>query len=152
MDPTFFRPAATDFDALTALWEASVRATHHFLDEAYIRYLKPLIRNEYLKSVELYGLRGNDGAIVAFMGVSERKIEMLYVDPAFREMGLGRHLVEYAIDTLPVWTSTSKTNRRRVFTPAWDSDTFPVAKPTVPADPIRSCIWNCRIPECSCAA
>lgn len=68
MDPTFFRPAATDFDALTALWEASVRATHHFLDEAYIRYLKPLIRNEYLKSVELYGLRGNDGAIVAFMG------------------------------------------------------------------------------------
>ena len=102
MDPTFFRPAATDFDALTALWEASVRATHHFLDEAYIRYLKPLIRNEYLKSVELYGLRGNDGAIVAFMGVSERKIEMLFVDPAFREMGLGRHLVEYAIDRLHV--------------------------------------------------
>ena len=94
--------AATDFDALTALWEASVRATHHFLDEAYIRYLKPLIRNEYLKSVELYGLRGNDGAIVAFMGVSERKIEMLFVDPAFREMGLGRHLVEYAIDRLHV--------------------------------------------------
>ena len=102
MDPTFFRPAATDFDALTALWEASVRATHHFLDEAYIRYLKPLIRNEYLKSVELYGLRGNDGAIVAFMGVSERKIEMLFVDPAFREMGLGRHFVEYAIDRLHV--------------------------------------------------
>ena len=82
MDPTFFRPAATDFDALTALWEASVRATHHFLDE--------------------YGLRGNDGAIVAFMGVSDRKIEMLFVDPAFREMGLGRHLVEYAIDRLHV--------------------------------------------------
>ena len=97
-----FRPAATDFDALTALWEASVRATHHFLDEAYILYLKPLIRNEYLKSVELYGLRGNDGAIVAFMGVSERKIEMLFVDPAFRGMGLGRHLVEYAIDRLHV--------------------------------------------------
>jgi len=97
-----FRPAATDFDTLTALWEASVRATHHFLDEAYILYLKPLIRNEYLKSVELYGLRGNDGAIVAFMGVAERKIEMLFVDPAFRGMGLGRHLVEYAIDRLHV--------------------------------------------------
>ena len=60
MDPTFFRPAATDFDALTALWEASVRATHHFLDEAYIRYLKPLIRNEYRRTVRLARERRRD--------------------------------------------------------------------------------------------
>lgn len=102
MDTILFHPDDTDFDALTTLWEASVRATHRFLDEAYIRYLKPLIRNEYLKSVELYGLRSNDGAIVAFMGVSDRKIEMLFVDPAFRSMGLGRRLAEHAIDCLQV--------------------------------------------------
>ena len=126
MDPTRFRPAATDFDALTALWEASVRAAHQLSGRGvYPGYLKPLIRNEYLKSVELYGLRGNDGAIVAFMGVSERKIETPFVDPAFRGTGLGRHFVESAIDRLHVIrvdVNEQKRNRRRVFTPAWDSE------------------------------
>ena len=34
---------AADYQALIALWEASVRATHHFLQEADITTLKPLI-------------------------------------------------------------------------------------------------------------
>lgn len=37
---------------LTDLWEASVRATHHFLQEEDIRFIRPLILHEYLKAVE----------------------------------------------------------------------------------------------------
>mgnify|MGYP003235305664 CR=1 FL=1 len=33
---------ADDFEELTELWEASVRATHHFIPEQYILKLKPL--------------------------------------------------------------------------------------------------------------
>ena len=37
------KPTPDDFDELTCLWEASVRATHHFIPEAYIQKLKPLV-------------------------------------------------------------------------------------------------------------
>lgn len=33
------KPTPDDFDELTCLWEASVRATHHFIPEAYIQKL-----------------------------------------------------------------------------------------------------------------
>ena len=34
------QPTPDDFDELTCLWEASVRATHHFIPEAYIQKFK----------------------------------------------------------------------------------------------------------------
>ncbi|HVI44780.1 MAG TPA: hypothetical protein VM802_07915 [Chitinophaga sp.] len=33
----------TDYPALTNVWEASVRATHHFLAEDDIQYFRPLM-------------------------------------------------------------------------------------------------------------
>lgn len=41
-------PERTDtlMDALTALWEASVRVTHHFLTEGDIRALVPFVKRE----------------------------------------------------------------------------------------------------------
>ena len=44
------QPTPDDFDELTCLWEASVRATHHFIPEAYIQKLKPLVWSVYLLS------------------------------------------------------------------------------------------------------
>ena len=43
------KPTPDDFDELTCLWEASVRATHHFIPEAYIQKLKPLVWSVYLQ-------------------------------------------------------------------------------------------------------
>lgn len=36
------------FAEITAVWEDSVRATHHFLTEADIGAFRPQIRDEYL--------------------------------------------------------------------------------------------------------
>ena len=41
----------TEYPLVVDLWEASVRATHHFLPESDIQYFKPLILNEYLDAV-----------------------------------------------------------------------------------------------------
>ena len=58
-------PAQTgDYPALIALWETSVRATHHFLQEEDIATLKPLILEHYFDAVRLYCAR-QDGVIVA---------------------------------------------------------------------------------------
>ena len=48
------QPTPDDFDELAELWEASVRATHHFIPEAYILKLKPLVWSVYLRSMPLY--------------------------------------------------------------------------------------------------
>ncbi|WP_317130123.1 hypothetical protein [Flavobacterium profundi] len=46
-----------EYNEVVNIWEASVRATHHFLKEEDIQYFKPLILNTYLDAVELKCVR-----------------------------------------------------------------------------------------------
>lgn len=86
-----------DYPALIDLWEASVRATHHFLPEAEILALKPLILEHYFDAVTLHSARTEEGQITGFSGVSEGKLEMLFVAPGARGSGVGRLLAAHAI-------------------------------------------------------
>ena len=53
------RTRAADHDTLVALWERSVRATHHFLTEADIGALRPLVREALSDdAIELWVLAG----------------------------------------------------------------------------------------------
>lgn len=90
------------FDEIIAVWEASVRATHHFLKEEDILYFKPLIRNEYLQAVNLFCIRDERGHIAGFLGTSEDKVEMLFIDPAYRGRGIGKALLHYAVEELGI--------------------------------------------------
>ena len=87
---------AADYQALIALWEASVRATHHFLQEADIIALKPLILEHYFAAVDLVCARGEE-KIAGFCGVHDGNIEMLFIAPEARGSGVGRLLVAHAI-------------------------------------------------------
>ena len=40
-------PKLSDFEELTRVWEASVRATHDFLPDSYIELLKNLVPVSY---------------------------------------------------------------------------------------------------------
>lgn len=84
------------------VWEASVRATHDFLKEEDIIYFKPLILNEYLKAVDLRCVRNDQHQIIGFLGVAEKKIEMLFLHPDTRGQGIGKMLVDYALQKMQV--------------------------------------------------
>lgn len=88
-------PTAAELDALTDLWEASVRATHDFLAPADIAFYRHMVRNEALRAATLHVLRDDNGAFAAFAGTEGDKLEMLFVAPSQRGKGLGRKLVEH---------------------------------------------------------
>lgn len=87
-----------EFRVLVDLWERSVRATHYFLKEADIDFFKPLILNKYLDLVDLFCVKDSRGVINAFAGVYEDSLEMLFVDPSAMRKGIGRQLLDHAIE------------------------------------------------------
>jgi len=79
------------------VWEASVRATHHFLREEDIEYFKSLILSTYFDAVALRCVRDEEGNILGFSGVSGGNLEMLFIHPEARGNGIGKALLEYSI-------------------------------------------------------
>lgn len=92
----------TEYPEVVQLWESSVRATHHFLKEEDIEYFKPLILNTYLDAVELRCMRNDENNILGFLGVAEQNLEMLFIDPEHRGKGVGKSLLDYAMENLNV--------------------------------------------------
>lgn len=91
---------AGDRPRLFEVWESSVRATHHFLSEADIQFLIPLVKRLLARFTPLYCLRDVDGSAYAFLGVAGTNIDMLFVHADRRGQGAGRALVEYAVRKL----------------------------------------------------
>ena len=84
---------------LQAVWEVSVRKTHLFLAENDIAALLPMV-TEALRKVDKLLLAQHNAEAVGFMGVGGYKIEMLFLHPVHFGKGLGRRLVQYAVETL----------------------------------------------------
>ena len=91
-----------EFPEILEVWEASVRATHHFLKENDIQYFKPLILNDYLYAVDLRCVRNNEKEIIGFLGVANCNLEMLFIHPDSFGKGVGKTLLNYAIEKLNV--------------------------------------------------
>ncbi len=81
---------------LLGIWEASVRASHHFLTEEDIRSLYPQAE-EAVRQIGTLWVSYEDSACVGFMGIQARKIEMLFLHPAFFRKGIGKVLIQKAI-------------------------------------------------------
>ncbi len=81
---------------LLRLWKASVRATHHFLINDAIAALEPYVV-EGLKVMPIIFIALSEDEPIAFMGIADKKIEMLFVAPEHFGRGIGKHLVSLAI-------------------------------------------------------
>lgn len=88
-----------DYAELLQVWEASVRATHRFLQEEDIRIIKRLILHEYFDMVNLYCIWAGK-RIAGFLGTSDEKIEMLFVHPFYQGKNIGKQLLLYAVKEL----------------------------------------------------
>lgn len=83
--------------ALLTLWEVSVRATHHFLSDAEIRQIRTYVPQALRGVAHLTVAENGSHAPIAFMGTENSRLEMLFLSPAERGRGLGRQLMQRAI-------------------------------------------------------
>lgn len=90
----------SDYAELLNVWENSVRATHDFITEEDIEFFKPIIIEQAFPAVTLKCIKDELGIILGFLGVSNAKIEMLFLRAESRGQGLGRVLLKYAIEKL----------------------------------------------------
>ncbi|MGE8500224.1 MAG: GNAT family N-acetyltransferase [Pseudomonas sp.] len=91
-------PTEVDFPRMLEVWEAAVRATHDFLPEIDIQLIRPLLSSQYFPNLTLTCIRDSSGQVVGFLGGAEGKVEMLFVDPATHGQGIGRALLQHAIE------------------------------------------------------
>jgi putative acetyltransferase len=92
------RPArAEDHERLLELWERSVRATHHFLEDSDVVALRPLVGEELASdAVDWWVLVSAAEALIGFLGFASDTIEALFIDPDHHRQGGGKFLVAHA--------------------------------------------------------
>ena len=91
---------------LQKVWESSVRATHLFLSDSEIEYLKTYVPQMLEEVPHLVIAEEKEGRPVAFMGLADRSLEMLFVAPEMRGHGIGKQLVIYGIENHATETVT----------------------------------------------
>ncbi len=86
-----------------AVWRSAVAATHDFLPPADVDRIATRLAPEYFPMVELT-VAELDGEIAGFSGLSAGKLDMLFVDAAYRGKGVGAALVAAALARYPTLT------------------------------------------------
>jgi putative acetyltransferase len=91
---------AAEFGELTHVWRRAVLVTHHFLTPEDVSFYEERMPVDYLPAVTLRVATIEEN-VVGFSGTSEKKLEMLFVDPCHHRMGIGAALVEEALSRIP---------------------------------------------------
>ena len=87
---------------LLTVWESSVRATHLFLSDSEIKKIKEYVPQALIGIAHLMIAEDDRGCPVAFMGIEDGTLEMLFISPEERGKGLGKRLLQYGIKTYAV--------------------------------------------------
>ena len=114
-------------DRLLEVWESSVRATHLFLSDGEIKSIKEYVPQALKGIAHLMIAEDDAGRPVAFMGVEDGTLEMLFISPEERGKGLGKRLIQYGIESngafsnteFANWQSTNKTRWQKAFMNTW---------------------------------
>lgn len=89
-------------DQLLIVWKNSVKETHLFLSKDEIENIESYVFQALNNIKHLIIEIDDNGDPIAFMGIEDNKLEMLFIAPDFREKGLGKKLLLYGIENYQV--------------------------------------------------
>lgn len=84
-------------EQLVAIWEDSVKTTHLFLSSDEVKGIKNYVPKAIYAVSHLVVAERNPIGPIAFMGIENKRWEMLFISPQERGKGFGRKLIEYGI-------------------------------------------------------
>lgn len=76
---------------LLEVWEDFVKATHLFLSNDEIKNIKEYVPQAILGVSHLVIIENENNQPIAFMGIEDRKLEMLFIRNSERGKGLGKN-------------------------------------------------------------
>lgn len=82
---------------LLEVWEGAVRSTHLFLTDSEIIRIRAYVPQALSEIAHLVIAEEESGAPLAFMGVADGSLEMLFVAPEERGKGIGKRLLQHGI-------------------------------------------------------
>lgn len=89
-------------EQLLEVWDKSVRETHLFLSDSEIKSISKYIPQALNSIAHLIVAVNDENKPVAFMGIEERKLEMLFISPQYRGTGLGKLLLHYGMENYSI--------------------------------------------------
>lgn len=99
-------------DRLADVWDVSVRTSHHFLTEEDITGLRPQVKAA-LQGIEHLIVVWDGDAPEGFMGIQDQKIEMLFLSSSCIGKGIGKELIDIAINEYDaVYVDVNEQNER----------------------------------------
>ena len=87
---------------LLKVWEGSVLATHLFLSDTEIKSIKEYVPRALNEIAHLLVAEDDTDCPVAFMGIEDGTLEMLFISPEERGKGLGKCLIQSGIENYAV--------------------------------------------------
>lgn len=93
-------------DILLEVWEESVRATHHFLSDEEVVRIREYVPLALNSVQHLIVAKNESGKPVAFMGIENKRLEMLFLSPEERGKETGRQLIQYGIRNYGIQEAT----------------------------------------------
>lgn len=93
---------STLINELLEVWENSVKATHLFLSNEEIENIKKYVPQALKGVSHLVIIENGNNMPIAFMGIEDKKLEMLFIKNSERGKGLGKQLLNYGIENYNV--------------------------------------------------
>lgn len=87
---------------LLIVWENSVRATHTFLSNEEIEKIKQYVPQALSSISNLIIDTDENENPIAFMGIENQKLEMLFITSEHRGKGIGKKMLLYGIENYKV--------------------------------------------------
>lgn len=87
---------------LLEVWEDSVKATHLFLSNEEIKNIKEYVPQAISGVSHLVIIENESQEPIAFMGIEDTKLEMLFIKNSERGKKLGKQLLNYGIENYNV--------------------------------------------------
>ena len=88
----------TLINKLLEVWEDSVKATHLFLSNKEIEKIKKYVPQAIKEVKHLIIIENENNIPIAFIGIEDKKLEMLFIKNSERGKGLGKQLLSYGIE------------------------------------------------------